>query len=342
MKRRQLVSLALAFVCSLFFTVGCGSLGSSNGDSATGEAGKPIVIGYSNWPGWWRWAIAEEEGLFAANNVNVEMKWFDGYIESMEALATGQLDGNCQTLNDTISFAGDAANGEVAVLVNDNSAGNDKIIVTEEINSVEDLAGKKVAVEEGVVDDFLLSLALQDKGMSRDDVEIVPLETGAATAAFAAGKVDAVGAFPPFWLTALEREGSKELVSSADFPGAIPDLLVMTQTIVDERPEDVQAIVKTWFDTLAFIEENPDRANEIMAKRAGISAEEVKQLEDGTRIFTIEENLEAFSDGEGIKHMPTAAKEMADFMVSVGFIPEAPPLEPILDDQFVKAYAAAQ
>ena len=67
-----------------------------------------------------------------------------------------------------------------------------------------------MAVEEGVVDDFLLSLALESKGMKRDDVQIVPLETGAAAAAaFAAGKVDAVGAFPPFWLTALKRKEAK-------------------------------------------------------------------------------------------------------------------------------------
>ena len=100
--------------------------------------------------------------------------------------------------------------------------------------------------------------------------------------------------------------------------------------------------MNTWFDTLAFMEENPDRANEIMAKRAGITTEELTQLEGGTRMFTIEDNLEAFSDGEGIKHMPAAAEEMAEFMVGVGFIPEAPDLEPILDDQFVKAYAEAQ
>ena len=187
------------------------------------------MIGYSNWAGWWPWAIAEQEGLFAKNNVNVEMKWFDGYLASMEAFAAGQLDGNSQTLNDTISFAADAVNGEVAILVNDNSAGNDKIIVAEDINTIEDLKGKKVAVEEGVVDDFLLTLALESKGMKRDDVKIVPLETGAAAAAFASGQADAVGAFPPFWLTALKRKGSKELISSAQFPGAIPDLLVVSE-----------------------------------------------------------------------------------------------------------------
>ncbi|MEL6604913.1 MAG: ABC transporter substrate-binding protein [Cyanobacteria bacterium J06614_10] len=345
MKRRRLVSWALAFFCTMLATVSCGTA-TDSGDGVATDPGAstsaPIVIGYSNWAGWWPWAIAEQEGLFAANNVDVEMRWFDGYVESMEAFAAGQLDGNCQTLNDTISFAADAVNGEVAVLVNDNSAGNDKIIVTEEINSVADLKGKKVAVEEGVVDDFLLSLALEKEGLSRDDVEILPLETGAATAAFAAGQADAVGAFPPYWLTALEREGSKELVTSSDFPGAIPDLLVMSQTIIDERPDDVQAIVNTWFDVLAFMEENPERSDEIMAARADVTVEELQLLKEGTQMFTLEDNLEAFSDGEGMKHMPYAAKEMADFMVGVGFIPEAPPLEPILDDRFVKALAAAQ
>jgi NitT/TauT family transport system substrate-binding protein len=63
-------------------------------------------MGYSSWAGWWPWAIAEQEGLFEANGANVELIWFDGYLESMQALASGQLDANCQTLNDTISFAG--------------------------------------------------------------------------------------------------------------------------------------------------------------------------------------------------------------------------------------------
>ena len=39
--------------------------------------------------------------------------------------------------------------------------------------------------------------------------------------------------------------------------------------------------------------------------------------------------------------MPYAAEQMTDFMVGVGFIPEAPDLTAILDDQFVQAYADA-
>jgi NitT/TauT family transport system substrate-binding protein len=349
MKRRKLLSLLSIFCLSLVLTISCSQTPQTN-ESATTETpntttnpqSPPIVIGYSNWAGWWPWAIAESEGLFTKNGANVELKWFDGYLASMEAFAAGQLDGNCQTLNDTISFAGSSVNGQVAVLVNDNSAGNDKIIVTKDINKVEDLRGKKVAVEEGVVDDFLLTLALEEAGMSRDDVEIVNLETGAAAAAFASGQTDAVGAFPPFWLTALKREGSKELISSKDFPGAIPDLLVVSQKLIDEQPEQVQALVNTWFDIIDFMAKNPEKADEIMAKRADVTVEELQLLKEGTKIFTIEENLEAFSDGDSMKHMPFAAKKMSQFMLDVGFIESEPDLTKILSDRFIKAYAESK
>lgn len=323
------------FLVSLFLVVSCngsGMMGGSNSD-------EPIVMGYSSWPGWWPWAIAEEEGLFEANGLNVDLRWFDNYTSSMEGLAAGQLDANCQTLNDTISFAGEATNGEVGVLVNDNSAGNDKVIAKKGIETVSDLKGQDVGVEVGVVDDYLLSLALEEAEMSREEVNIVNLETGVAAQAFLAERVDAVAAFPPFWLQALEREGSHELISSATFPGAIPDLLVTSQTLIDERPNQVQALVKTWFDIREFMENNPKRAQEIMAERANFSPEKFERFQKGTKFFTIEENLEAFSNGTNMKHMPYAAEDMANFMLRVNFISEKPDLDAILDDQFVKTYA---
>ncbi len=340
MKRRNILSLCALFLVSVVLAVSCDrSPENSSNSSPTAPTDAPIVMGYSSWAGWWPWAIAEEEGLFKANGVNVELKWFDGYLESLQALAAGQLDANCQTLNDTIAFAADSVNGQVVVLVNDNSAGNDKIIVAEGINTVKDLKGKQVAVEEGLVDDFLLTLALHKNGMSRQDVEIVNLETGAAAAAFAAGKVDAVGAFSPFWLNALKRKGSKELISSKEFPGAIPDLLVVSQKLIDENPNGVQALVNTWFDILEFIQKNPQKAEEIMAKRANVSVEDYQLFKQGTKFFSIADNLEAFSPCNNMKHMPYAAKDMTKFMSDVGLLKKAPDLSKIFNDKFVRNFA---
>ncbi len=326
------------FLMSLLLAVNAPNLKSLLSQDSSIPPPIEINMGYSNWSGWWLWEIAKEEHLFEKNGVQVNLKWFDNYSESLTALATGNLDANCQTLNDTIPQANKAIYGEVVVLVNDNSAGNDKIIVRGDINTIQDLKGKEVALEEGVVDDFLLTLALEKNGMSRDDVKIVNIETGAAAAAFALGKVDAVGAFPPFWLTALEREGSKELISSKDFPGAIPDLLVVTQKLIDDNPKAVQGLVNTWFDILDFIEQNPVEAERIIAQRAGVSIEELKLFQSGVKLFNRQDNIEAFTRGNNMKHLNFAAKEISKFLISqFKALDKEPNYKKLLNSKFVRS-----
>lgn len=337
MRIRNLLSLFTVFLLSFIIAVSC----TPSPQTSTSNNSTAIQLGFSAWPGWFPWQVAQEQKLFAANKVNVDLKWFDGYLDSINALRAGQLNANTQTLNDTISSVA-AGSDQVIVLVNDNSTGNDKIIVREGINSIADLKGKKVAAEEGTVDHFLLLLGLKKAGLTQADIEFQPLETGAAAAAFVAGQVDAVGVFAPFTTRALSRPGSKELFSSKDFPGAIPDHLVVTRQLINERPQDVQSLVNTWFATLDFMKANPEKAYEIMAKRAGVSVAEYKDYDAGTKIFTLQENLQAFSPGNNMTSLNYAAGEISKFLVETGLIKQAPNLNQIFDDRFVKAYAAKQ
>ncbi|MBE9034151.1 ABC transporter substrate-binding protein [aff. Roholtiella sp. LEGE 12411] len=343
MNIRKLSSLFTVFLLSLIIAISCtpNQQNSTPSNSTTSVNTAPVLVGFSAWPGWFPWQVSQEQKLFEANKVNVDLKWFDGYLDSINALRAGQLNANTQTLNDTISSVA-AGSDQVIVLVNDNSTGNDKIIVREGINSIADLKGKKVAAEEGTVDHFLLLLGLKTAGLTQADIQFQPLETGAAAAAFVAGQVDAVGVFAPFTTKALSRSGSKELFSSKDFPGAIPDHLVVNRRLINERPQDVQALVNTWFTTLDFIKANPDKAYEIMAKRAGVSVSEYKAYDAGTKIFSIEDNLQAFSPGKDMKSLSYAAGEISKFLVEAGLTKQAPNLNQILDDRFVKAYAAKQ
>ena len=295
-------------------------------------------LGFSAWPGWFPWQVAQEAKIFETVKLPVSLKWFDGYLESINTLTAEQIDANSQTLNDTVSAVSGGAD-QVVVLVNDNSTGNDKVIVKEGINSVADLKGKKVAAEEGAVDHFLLLLGLKKAGLTPKDIQFVPLETGKAAAAFVAEQVDAVAVFAPFTTQALKRPGSKELFSSKDFPGAIPDHLVFTRKFVDQHPERVQAMVNAWFATLNYMQTNPDKATEIMARRAGVSANEYKAYAAGTKIFTVQENLKAFQSGNDMNSLAFAAGEMSKFLEEVGLAKTKPDLSKLFDDRFVKAYA---
>ncbi|MBW4695240.1 MAG: ABC transporter substrate-binding protein [Lyngbya sp. HA4199-MV5] len=347
MKFRSLLASAGLFLVSLALIVSCSnpasqmSTQSGGSPSPSGNAGSATTVrlGFSAWPGWFPWQVAQDEKIFEKSKVSVDLKWFDGYLESINTLTAGQIDANSQTLNDTISAVAGGAD-QVVVLVNDNSTGNDKIIVREGINSIADLKGKKVAAEEGTVDHFLLLLGLRKAGLSPKDINFQPLETGKAAAAFVAGQVDAVGVFAPFTTQALKRPKSKELFSSKEFPGAIPDHLVFTRKFVAAHPEQVQAMVDAWFATQDYIKANPDKAIDIMAKRGGVSVDEYKAYADGTKIFTVEENLKAFQPGKDMTSLSFAAQEMSRFLTDVGLAKTKPDLTKLFDDRFVKAYAA--
>jgi NitT/TauT family transport system substrate-binding protein len=341
MQLRSRFSKFILFLMGVVLVVSCGNPATQtpNPNNPTAQGGNLVRLGFSAWPGWFPWQVAQDQKIFSSKNVNVELKWFDSYLDSINTLTAAQIDANSQTLNDTISAVSGGAD-QVIVLVNDNSTGNDKIIAREGINSVADLKGKKVAAEEGTVDHFLLLLGMEKAGLKPADITFVPLETGKAAAAFVAGQVDAVGVFAPFTTQALKRPGSKELFSSKEFPGAIPDHLVFTRKFVNEHPDRVQAMVDAWFATIDYIKANPEPSIAIMAKRGNVSVEEYKEYANGTKIFTIEENLKAFQPGNDMSSLKFAAGQMAKFLTQVGLAKSQPNLDQLFDDRFVKAYAA--
>ncbi|WP_061292015.1 ABC transporter substrate-binding protein [Herbidospora cretacea] len=307
----------------------CTACGAAPAESPA--AAPKITLGFSAWPGWFPWQVAQEQGLFEKNGVSVELKYFDSYTDSLNALATGTIDANSQTLNDTLASVAGGAKQSI-VLVNDNSTGNDQIIAAPEIKTLADLRGKTVAAEQGTVDHYLLLLALKKAGLTEADVKFTPMLTDAAAAAFVAGQVDAVGAFAPFTSTALERQGSTAVATSADFPGAIPDHLVVTRDLLAKDEKAVQGLVDTWFDTIEWIQANRPAAVDIMAKRGGVTPAEYETYDKGTTIFTLDQNRAAFT-GE----LEGQAKLISEFLVSTGLVDAAPPLEGLFEPKFVEA-----
>ncbi len=326
-RRTRLLAILLLLGLGASSLTACGKAPSSD---------TPVRIGYSAWPGWIPWKVTEDKGLFKAAGVPVTLQWFDGYLDSIQALNAGQLDCNSQTLDDTISSISGGADLQV-VLTNDNSTGNDQIIVAPGIHSVQDLKGKKVAAEEGTVDHYLLLLGLKKAGLTPADISFVPLETGAAAAAFVAGKVDAVGVFAPFTTEALKRPGSTTLFSSKQFPGAISDHLVCRSEFVKQHPELVQKLVNSWFATIQEIKAQPAPTLAILAKRAGVSEAEYKAYDAGTHIFNLAENRQAMKPGTTMQSLPYAAQQISAFLQQVGLAKTPPKLDGLLNPQFVDA-----
>lgn len=273
-----------------------------------------VKIGVSDWPGWVAWYVAEQKGFFKKHGADVKLIWFANYTDSISALSAGQLDGNSQTWSDTMA---PLAKGIAlkAILVNDNSAGNDALMVGPKIKSFKDLKGKKIALEEYSVSHFILTMALNKNGMTLKDVNVVNLSAGDAAAAFMAGRVDAAVVWNP-WINTIQASGKgTPLFTSRDLPGLVPDLLVVQEKSLKAKRKDLIGMVKAWYDVEAFLRSNPDEATKIMAKVVGMDPKEYKAFLPGTKFFDQKANLQAFGPATDPTSLLGAAPTISKFLL---------------------------
>jgi len=341
--RRAAVLAVSCFAALALVAAGCSSDSSDDTSASTDTASSgggelaEISIGYSAWPGWFPLAVAEEQGIFEDNGLDVDLTFFADYTASLDALVAGQVDINAQTLSDTI-FGVSAGADQKIVTVGDNSTGNDAIICDASITSIEGLAGKTVGAEAGVVDHFLLLQGLATEDMTEEDIDFQGIKTDAAAAAFAGGQFDCVGVFAPFTVQALERPGSHVLFSSEEFSGVIPDHFVATGELVEDHPDVVQKFVDAWYDTLAWMEANPTEALEILAAEAELSTTEYADLASGTTLFDVDEAIDAFEDRAGDPtSLPEMARRINPFLVQSGLAEEEADLSGLFSPQFTTA-----
>lgn len=301
---------------------------------------EPLKIAYNDWPGWVPWEIAIKKGWFKEAGVEVDFQWID-YVKSMETYSTGALDGVHMTNGDAL-VTGATGKPAVAILINDYSNGNDMFIAAPGIESVKDMKGKKVGVEQGFVSHLLVLKALEANGMTEADVEIVNTPNGETPQVLKSGGVSAIAAWQPSSGQALKLvDGSKTLFTSADAPGIIYDILYVAPESLEKRRDDWKKVVKVWYRIVEFLknEDNLDEALEIMAARVNLTPDEYEPLLKGTYILTIEEALERWKEGEGLDSVYGSSKVVDAFNVKYEVYEKPEPIAKYFDSSLTKEVA---
>lgn len=304
--------------------------------SASPASLQPLRLGFSQWPGYAPWQLAEEKDIFTENNLNIDLQFSD-YSTSLNSMNKGEIEVNSQTLGDTIiTLANNPKSEQVVIAYLDYSNGADQIIVSKEINSLVDLKGKKVAVELGTTTHLLLLLGLEQAGVDPNKITIVNLGLQEGAAAFIEEDVEAIATFSPFSNVALKRPGSKAILTSASFPGLIADVLVTNRQTIQERPEELQALVDSWFATRQYMEINMNDADKIIAEQMGLELGEFQKDKNSLQFLTREENQRAFQLSDDVISLPKTAEKIADFLLANQVIRSVPDLNLLFDDRFIR------
>ena len=259
---------------------------------------RTIRIGMNPWPAWEFFYLAQEKGLYAEEGVDVRVVEFSSLGDAKRAFERGQVEAFLGTLVEVSSTSADGGREPAIVLVTDSSDGADQIIAHAPIATPADLVGKRVAVEMGSLNVYLLARALESCNRTLDDVTMVNLDQLSMLDAFKRREVDAIVAYPPVSIAANREADARQVFNSSRIPDEIVDVLAVDSRLVQERAEDVAAICRAYARAVALGHSRPEECMPIMARREGLEPAEFEaSLRDGIRLVGADQQRDFLAAG---------------------------------------------
>ena len=263
---------------------------SGAGAGSSGDALAAVRLGVEPWIGYGPWHVAASQGFFDEQGVDVTVTNFDTDADINAALASGNLDAASVASHTAMKFQEAGVDVSIVLLL-DASEDADAILAAGDVTSVADLKGKKVAYEEGTTSDLLLNYALDSEGMTIDDIEKVPMDANSAGTALISGQVPVAVTYEPYISEALST-GSEihKLYTASEKEGLISDVLVVNNTFLDEHPDSLAALLRSWDAAIGYYESDADDAKSIIAEAVGSNPEDLTTAFDGVKFFDLADN----------------------------------------------------
>lgn len=295
---------------------------------------KPIKIGINVWPGYAYAFIAQEKGFFKKNGVNVELI-LDKEISETEARYKEEgVDGLFTTFSDIIYINDEGIETKV-VSITDISMTSDAIIARPDISSVADLKGKVVSFE-GVnsFSHIFVVNAIEKAGLSESEVNFKNIPSQEISEALESGKISAGHTWDPA-KTELIKKGYKIIAVASDYDYMIIDVLAFNSKIIQSRPDEVKAIIKSLFEALDYLQTHELEAIKLMAEAEGISVEAISNSLNGLSLVDLKQNRQSMDDFGLGKTLSKNAEFIANFYLEHGQKDQIRPLNDIIERKFI-------
>lgn len=264
---------------------------------------KDFKVAWSIYVGWMPWGYAADSGIVKKwadkYGINIEVKQFNDYVESINQYTAGAFDAVTLTNMDALSIPSAGGVDTTAVIVGDFSNGNDAVILKGK-DKLADIKGQNVNLVEFSVSHYLLARGLETVKLEEKDLKVVNTSDADMAAAYKTPDVTAVVTWKPIVSTIAESPDAKIVFDSSKIPGEIIDLMVANTEVLKDNPDFGKALVGIWYDTMKALASDP-AAKESMAKASGT---DVKGFDDQlatTKLFDKPADAVAFTTSPELK-----------------------------------------
>ncbi|MBA1290301.1 aliphatic sulfonate ABC transporter substrate-binding protein [Pseudomonas japonica] len=196
------------------------------------------------------------------------------------------------------------------------------------IKTVADLKGKKIAATKGT-DPYLFTLrALQQAGLSKDDVELVHLQHPDGRVALEKGEVDAWAGLDPLLAASQLQAGSRLLYRNVDFNSY--GVISVTEAYAKAQPHTVETVLQAYEKARTWASQHPDELAALLAQESGLPLEVAK----------LQISRTDFSNAQpGPEHV-AALKAAAPILLAEGLVRKGTDVNAVVDQLFDPLFSA--
>jgi ABC-type nitrate/sulfonate/bicarbonate transport system substrate-binding protein len=264
--------------------------------------------------------IAEEQQYFAANGLDVSIKYYSSGLDQVNGMLKGEVD-LCGPAAEYVMVGKAFQKEKVRIIGSIDQAESAFLVARKDrgIESIADLKGKKIAVVRGTIVEFYLGRCLELHGMHVNDVALVNMSTFSQSAdAVVNGNVDACVALVPFVEDAQSELGEKGVAWSAQSGQAFYSLLICPGEWAAARPALIGRFLSAISRAEEFIIQHPEEAKAIAGRKLSTSREYMDRIWSRNRFsLSLAQPLIVAMEDEArwmIANSLTTEKKVPDFV----------------------------
>lgn len=210
--------------------------------------------------------IAEEQGYFAENALDVTIKDYEAGKLAADALLSGEAD--ISTSADFVLVSNSFDNDDLRVLGTVSTTDTIELVARKDhgIEKISDLKGKKIAVTRKSVGEFFLGTFLTFNGLSIQDIEIVDLKPSAMVQAISNGEIDAGLTWNLYTYDMKSRIGASAISWPAQSGQEFYFLLIAKERWIEDNPGVAERFLDALLKAEQYMKVNNDEAKKFVVR----------------------------------------------------------------------------
>lgn len=199
-------------------------------------------------------AVADAQGYFEEEGVNVNLQKFFSANDRDAAIQSGNLDGSI------IDYTGAALqrSGGVELFFTSQCDGTFELIAGKHTNieSIDELKGKNVAIAQNTVIDFCTAMILKSAGIEQDEVNKLEINKIPLRLEMLRNEKIDLTVLPDPFVTMAKDEGLPSIITMNDLGYHVTGI-VFTKSAIDNKKEEIDAFYRAYNRAIADLQQLP-------------------------------------------------------------------------------------